>query len=773
MLRHSVCSLAVLVALSACSGGGSAVSSLPSVPASPGTASSLQRITLSVKIPAAASGTATANHRRPLYVSTATQSAVIAVNGGTPVIVNLAANSANCVAVAGGRTCSASVSAPVGVDTFAESLFASTDGSGTALSRNTTTATIVAGKANVVSLTLDGVVAGITLTLANASPTVGTASTIGLTVSALDASGATIIGNDPFANPIALTDSDTSKVTTLSASTVNTPADVVTVAYTGATLASATFTATATGVAAATATLSPTTVAGFNDYTTFGYDNARDAFNPNSTAITPSNLPHLAWQSSVGDFNTQTQPILSTHVPGHAGTLFVGGGSGSVYAVDARSGSTIWHTFTTEMSYDQCGDGVRYFGIGGSAAYDPSTNMLYIVGNGNSALDAYPANILYQINANTGNIAGQVNFANAALGPTEMNFGHTSVALNNGIAYVGTGTTCDISSWRGRVAAINVTSMTLKSTFYTVWDANNNWGGGGVWGWGGVTIDRNGNVLTGVGNADDGADGLPNDPIQSPFVAAPEEYSGLGETLLELSSDLSTPLASNHPIPLGTYNAQANDLDVQGTPLSFVPNGTGCGAMVAIQAKSGALNLYNENQIGNGPVATFQLSPSSANDAYLGDPAYSPATGLVYAPVASSVSPTLDPPGLIAINPGCGNPSVTWHAAFGQDSSSPEIPRSVPGVSAGGVVFDASVNGSGSDIWALNASTGAILNGGNPILHTSAYVREPPTIDGLWVYFIDNNGDLYGMTVDSQYASIAARARSVDPRSLKTGPVHH
>jgi len=94
----------------------------------------------------------------------------------------------------------------------------------------------------------------------------------------------------------------------------------------------------------------PVTSAGpvtFDDYPTFGYDNGRDAFNPNSAALTPASVAnlHLVWQAALdggNDFQTQTQPILATEIKGHAGVLFVGGNSGNVYAYDATSGSLIW-----------------------------------------------------------------------------------------------------------------------------------------------------------------------------------------------------------------------------------------------------------------------------------------------------------------------------------------------------------------------------------------------------------------------------------------------
>jgi hypothetical protein len=515
-----------------------------------------------------------------------------------------------------------------------------------------------------------------------------------------------------------------------------------------------------------------TSTAGFNDYTTFGYDNGRDVFNPNTTAITPASIAklHVAWQAAMGDYNTQTQPILATEIPGHAGVLFVGGGSGGVYAYDALKGTQLWKRSTGQMVYTACGS-TSYFGIGGTAAYDPGTRSLYIVGNKNASTDAYASNQLFRLDATSGNILGQVNFSAAQVGNPEQNFSHTAVTLNNGIAYVGTGSTCDISSWRGSVVAVNVPSMTVASRFFTLWDPQNTrgagaqpWSGGGVWGWGGVSLDPAGNVLTGVGNGDNG---ISNGKIAPPFVSIPAEYDGYAETLLELSASLSSVVANNHPIPTSTYSRTVNDLDVQGTALVFRPNGTGCGTMVALQGKSGEFNLYNESSIASGPAAQYQLSPTNSDDAYLGDPAFSPASGLIYAPVASSTSPTLIPAGLIAIDPGCGHPSVTWHAAFGSDSSSTGTPRSVPAASAGGVVFAGSVNGSGGRVWAIDASTGSVLDGGNPVLQTSGNLRVPATIDGDWVFVLDDNGNIYGLTTDPSYPAIQTKYRAPDARSRK------
>ena len=774
-------------ALCACSGGGSTGSLVPHPVATSASSAGLQNVRLSFRIPRAQSGTA-ASSRHPLYISPATQSALIAVNGGVAQLIALTASSPNCQNSAGSLVCTATISAPAGTDTFTETMYATTNGTGAVLSETKTSAVITAGKPNTIALTLDGVVAAITLTLADPDPPTGAATQVGLTVTFTDAAGEAIVGGAPFANAIALGDSDQSGNTSLSQPSVSSPTGAVSlyVSYTGRPLNSATFTGSASGATPGSATLTPSAIV-FNDYANFGYDNQHDVFNPNTVAITPSSVAngalHLAWQTTVnngnGDFLMQSQPVLATEIPSHAGVLYVGGGSGNVYAYDALTGNAVWSqpAFTGSETYlcdPSNPNNISYFGVGGSVAYDPTTRTLFIVGNSNPAPNEFGVNQLFHLDGATGaQVGSPINFGGTAENGNELNFSHTSVTLSNGVAYVGTGATCDIPSWRGRIAAIN-TSTGSVTTFFTVWNPPTQpWGGGGVWGWGGVSLDFNGNVVAGIGNTDNGESY--NGHILPPFVQAPEEYSGYGESVMQISPDLSTVMADNHPIPLGVYGGQAIDLDVEGTPAIFKPLGTGCTPMTAVQSKSGALFVYNEGQINAGPTA-FQLAPSTAGDGFLGDPAFSPDTNLLYAPIASDVSPTLLPPGLIAISTCPGTPAVVWHAAFGPDSTSIGFARSVPAVSAGGVVFMATscnalsglcpTYGLYSALWMLDASTGAILNNGNPILYTNTPIRAPVTIDGDWIYVLDQGGDLYGLTINSSYAKIAAKRRS--PSSSKT-----
>jgi len=93
-------------------------------------------------------------------------------------------------------------------------------------------------------------------------------------------------------------------------------------------------------------------------------------------------------------------------------------------------------------------------------------------------------------------------------------------------------------------------------------------------------------------------------------------------------------------------------------------------------------------------------------------------------------------------------------------------PRSMPTVTAGGVVFVGSpckldsvggCNGTGlfgGALWALDANTGALLNNGKPIITTPKDIRMGAVVDGQWIFVLDNFGALYGLTIDPNVKTI-------------------
>lgn len=774
MLRRLSLSLIICAALAGCGGGGA--SGPAPVPQSPtNTSPGLQNVAVSITIPSASS-TAAAAGRRPLYVSKNTQSASIFVNNAPqPAIVNLAAGSPNCAPVAGdNRACTINVSAPVGTVAFTVSLYASTDGTGAVLSKNSVSQTIVAGKANAFNMSLDGVVASIALALANPNPPTGSPTTTKLSVNFLDASGAAIIGSDPFVNPIALTDSDTSGVTVLSLASLKTPADAaaLTVTYSGAALAQAIFGATASGVAAGSvipATLTPqaptVSPSALVDWPTYAYDSQRSGFNPYTTGITPAAISgvHVAWQKNIGG-GTQSQPLIATNVAGHQ-ALVILGQYVTAQAYDALSGDFVWSTTLPKQDVQACGTA----GISGTPVYVKSLNALFMAaGNGGGTPNHV---VLYRLDAGTGKITNQVDVTPNLLAG-EANTSHAGVTYANGRIYVGTGSNCEGStntnypSWRGRVVSVDPSNMSVLSTFFTTWNQGGNYGGGGIWSWGGVSADPNGNVFVATGNAET-TDAV-SSPITAPFTAAPNEQGGYAEHLVKLSGDLSQVEGSNYP---GfNFAVGGGDLDYIGTPIITQPSvSAGCGALTATQGKGGTVVINNTQTVGQ--VSSFNLSVPSGIAYYMGNPAYSPNTSFIYAPITTSgPGSSMLPPGLAAIG-GCGT-SIAWHAQFGPDSSQypGDKPRSAPIVTAGNVVLIASPctpNGNAGcgapgvaqgAVWAVNAQTGEVLGGGKPILITGDSIRMAPSADGLWMWVIDSSGNLYALSVDPTVKAITPHA---------------
>lgn len=184
-MKRSLFSISAILALamSACSGGAGGV-----VPAGAGQSapqSQMARATLSVSRGAQGWGCGTAK-RGAQYISTNAKSVTISMAG---MAAQTFALSVSC-----GGTATQTFNAWVGSTTFTIATFASTDGSGAALSQATTTQTITQTGPNTVSVVLDGVVSSLQLVSSSTSLTQGTAADLTLTWTPLDASGAVILG---------------------------------------------------------------------------------------------------------------------------------------------------------------------------------------------------------------------------------------------------------------------------------------------------------------------------------------------------------------------------------------------------------------------------------------------------------------------------------------------------------------------------------------------------------------------------------------------------
>ncbi len=253
-LRTGCLAFAFALALGGCGGGGGG-----SAPVNPPPAAQTGLERLTITIPAKSSSLV---KRTPRYISSLTQSVTIAVPGGASTTFSLTTSSPNCTSGSAGLTCMITFPVPVGTTSVQFATFASTDGTGTPLSVATVPVTVTAGQVNDVTVTLNGVVKTVAVSVTPTAVSAGTAATVNVSVSAFDQGGAVIAGPGNYVDAqgntltLTLTDSDTTGATHLSQTTFTAPPSAaVTMSYNGASIADVTLTLSAPNVTSATASL--------------------------------------------------------------------------------------------------------------------------------------------------------------------------------------------------------------------------------------------------------------------------------------------------------------------------------------------------------------------------------------------------------------------------------------------------------------------------------------------------------------------------------------
>jgi streptogramin lyase len=237
------------VSLAACSNNSSTV---PFVSPPP---QGSTEVTFTVVVP---NGTSPATKRhtlRPRYISPATQSVVISLDGTKLLTMEVDATSSACKSADSARTCSARKAVPSGKQTFHVTAYDGLQGTGNVLATGDVSKTLVANTPQAVNISLRGVVASLALSPNNAYPNAGTATTVRITLTAFDADGNAIVGS--FGKSIRLADSDTTGTTKLSTTNVSSSSNAIALSYDGAPLTSATLTATAAGVPSASTVFAP------------------------------------------------------------------------------------------------------------------------------------------------------------------------------------------------------------------------------------------------------------------------------------------------------------------------------------------------------------------------------------------------------------------------------------------------------------------------------------------------------------------------------------
>jgi hypothetical protein len=212
MKSYAIPTALLILCLQGCGGGGGSAGTAPVVApsAQPVTQRAKATVRFTIAIP---KSSPQSSGRRPNYISPNTQSIVIgelAPNPpyapvGNPVVFNVTPASPGCTSNSNGITCAITFAVAAGTFDFSVQSFSALNGGGNLLAENTLTlATIVAGVANTLSVTLNGTIASITLP--NSVAGTSNAPQI-VNFSLQDATGATIVGAGFYDNgPLTVTD---------------------------------------------------------------------------------------------------------------------------------------------------------------------------------------------------------------------------------------------------------------------------------------------------------------------------------------------------------------------------------------------------------------------------------------------------------------------------------------------------------------------------------------------------------------------------------------
>ncbi|MGZ4993177.1 MAG: beta strand repeat-containing protein [Methylobacter sp.] len=471
------------------------------------------------------------------------------------------------------------------------------------------------------------------------------------------------------------------------------------------------------------------------DWLTYGHDPQRSGNAAGESVINPTSVKNLAlkWSASL-DNKVTAQPLFvsAVSVGGQTRDIVVAAtANNSVYALDANTGSQLWQKHFGTPSGQ--GDVPGGFGISGTPVIDKTAGRIYTVtDDGNlralrlaDGQESYSPYLVIQDNQGTNSVWGGLNL----------------VGKNLYIATSSNGP--DTQPWWGRIIQVDVSGATpvIANTFKVVPSIAAPNGGGGIWGYGGVSVDP----VSGRVFAATAADNI-LDSTQT------EGYTPYAGRMLALNNNIGLlgSYEPPHPSPC-PGSPGACDMDFGATPIIFQP--PGCGTLVAAVNKDGRIHKLNADDLAAG--ATTSLQSLALNSAYdgpgagglIGVPAYWPLGNMLYVTDGLDYSIL---PGISGINAGviglkvAPSPScalqVAWSVDWTGKNGGPVLtridqPPSSPTVANGVVFVGSGVNGS---VHAYDATNGTELwNSGNTI--SGASFTAPTVVNGT-LYAASWNG---------------------------------
>jgi outer membrane protein assembly factor BamB len=418
---------------------------------------------------------------------------------------------------------------------------------------------------------------------------------------------------------------------------------------------------------------------------------------------------HQLWSTDLGGFINSAPIVAANMTVGTTSTdvIYAGTELGEFYALTA-DGQVLWHrnlgSHVTTCP-DTPGD---TFGVQASAVFDRYANRVYVMGGAGS---------VYALDPLTGaTVPGWP--VQITTDPVHEAF-YGAPNLFGSSLYLTVASHCDAVPYKGRVVRVDVNTRATNAWY--VGGSATGPDGGGIWGWGGVSVDPvDGNVYAATGN----------------LITSPENLPW-GDSVVRLTPQLGF-VAGNTPGRL------IGDDDFGSTPVLF--HKPGCPAQLVAMQKNGRLHLYDRDAIAQGPRQSIVMASTLDGTGhvvpvqeFIGVAAYSPQTQMVYVPDPSGTVDGTFTRGMVGftIDANCRLVKAWNTRAGNQDAIT-----SAPSV-ANGVVYYA--DGSADRIHAFNAVTGQELwNSGTTV--GSVMVTQPVVANGrVYEGSYDNHLHAFGL----------------------------
>jgi outer membrane protein assembly factor BamB len=435
------------------------------------------------------------------------------------------------------------------------------------------------------------------------------------------------------------------------------------------------------------------------DWRTFGFDRQRTGYNPDEATLSPQTAPQLTlrWSIDLGAPMT-AQPIEMN------GILYAATWGGIVYALDPNSGNVLWAQQLGTVSqscggtFDASGDVV---GVLHTLSSDAGNGRIFAI-SGDGMLHALDAVTGAEWTYSPG-FPVQVADPNSG----ELVWGSPIYSFENGSLYIPIASGCDEGTYYGRIIQIDVLWYDPPQII-NAWYVTGQEGpaGGGIWGYGGPSLDPQVAVYTATGNA----------------LTDPENYA-YADHVVRLDLSLNVQAAD------GPDLGDNFDSDFGSTPVLYNP--PNCPPLLSVMNKNGVLYTYNRDAIASGALQALQIaSPSSAGN-FVGAVAYDPVFNQVY--VGNPTDDAVFAHGLIAlaVQRDC-TLSPAWQQTVGAEASTvPGIAGNdpvIPPIAANGVVYYAT--GYDSRVYAFDAAPGNYLWDSGALIQNGIYA-SPMVVNGL------------------------------------------